>query len=100
MFDASVTIVFALAAAGGRRRRDGAGDRTSPGASRGRSSGLAAAAARIADGDLTARVPEEGPEELRALAESYNTMAARLAEQEADPARVHRQCRRTSCARR
>jgi signal transduction histidine kinase len=44
---------------------------------------LARAAARIADGDLTARVPEEGPEELRALAASYNTMAARLSEQEA-----------------
>jgi signal transduction histidine kinase len=44
---------------------------------------LAGAAARIADGDLTARVPEEGPAELRALAAAHNTMADRLAEQEA-----------------
>jgi signal transduction histidine kinase len=44
---------------------------------------LAAAAARVADGDLEARVPEDGPAELRALAVSHNTMAARLAEQEA-----------------
>jgi two-component system sensor histidine kinase BaeS len=44
---------------------------------------LASAAAQIAEGDLTARVEEQGPEELRALAASYNTMAARLAEQEA-----------------
>jgi signal transduction histidine kinase len=44
---------------------------------------VAAAASRIADGDLGARVPEEGPAELRALAASYNAMAARLAEQEA-----------------
>ena len=44
---------------------------------------IAAAAARIADGDLEARVPEEGPAELRALAASYNAMAARLAQQEA-----------------
>ena len=44
---------------------------------------LAAGAARIADGDLDARVPENGPAELRALAEAYNRMAERLAEQEA-----------------
>ena len=44
---------------------------------------IAAAAVRIADGDLEARVPEEGPAELRALAASYNEMAARLAQQEA-----------------
>lgn len=44
---------------------------------------LAAGAARIADGDLDARVPENGPAELRALAEAYNRMAQRLAEQEA-----------------
>jgi signal transduction histidine kinase len=44
---------------------------------------LAAGAARIADGDLDARVPEDGPAELRALAEAYNRMAERLAEQEA-----------------
>ncbi len=44
---------------------------------------LAQGAARIADGDLEARVPEEGPVELRALAAAYNRMAGRLAEQEA-----------------
>ena len=43
---------------------------------------VADAASRIADGDLDARVPEEGPAELRALAVAYNTMAVRLAEQE------------------
>jgi signal transduction histidine kinase len=43
---------------------------------------LAAGAGRIADGDLDARVPEEGPAELRALAVAYNRMAERLAEQE------------------
>ena len=43
-----------------------------------------AAAARIADGrPASARVPEEGPAELRALAGAYNVMADRLAEQEA-----------------
>ncbi len=44
---------------------------------------LADAAAQIADGDLSVRVPEDGPAELRSLAVAYNTMAARLAEQEA-----------------
>jgi signal transduction histidine kinase len=44
---------------------------------------LAGAAGQIAEGDLAARVPEEGPTELRALAAAYNTMAERLAEQEA-----------------
>ncbi len=44
---------------------------------------LAAAAARIAEGDLGARVPEAGPAELRMLAAAHNTMADRLAEQEA-----------------
>ena len=44
---------------------------------------LAAGAARIADGDLEARVPEDGPAELRALAQAYNGMAGRLADQEA-----------------
>ncbi len=43
---------------------------------------VATAAERIAAGDLTARVPEEGPSEVRALAASYNTMADRLEEQE------------------
>jgi two-component system, OmpR family, sensor histidine kinase BaeS len=44
---------------------------------------LAEGAARIADGDLEARVPEDGPAELRSLAAAYNRMAGRLAEQEA-----------------
>jgi two-component system sensor histidine kinase BaeS len=44
---------------------------------------LAGAAEQIADGDLSTRVPEEGPAELRSLAVAYNTMAERLAEQEA-----------------
>ncbi len=44
---------------------------------------LAEAADRIADGDLSARVPAAGPAELRSLAASYNAMAERLAEQEA-----------------
>jgi signal transduction histidine kinase len=82
MFDSSVALVFGIAAAVASvvavvlaivlsRRLARPIER------------LARAAARIADGDLSARVPEEGPVELRALAASYNTMAARLAEQEA-----------------
>ena len=82
MFDQSVTVVFGLAALVAAvvalvlamalaRRLARPLER------------IAAAAARIADGDLDARVPEEGPAELRALAASYNAMAARLAEQEA-----------------
>ena len=43
---------------------------------------VAGAAERVAAGDLTARVPEEGPSEVRALAAAYNTMADRLEEQE------------------
>ena len=43
---------------------------------------VAGAAERIAAGDLTTRVPEEGPSEVRALATAYNTMADRLEEQE------------------
>ncbi len=81
MFDASVTVVFAIAAVVAAvvalglavvlaRRLARPIER------------LAAAAARIADGDLEARVPEDGPTELRALAAAYNRMAARLAEQE------------------
>lgn len=37
------------------------------------------AAARVADGDYTARVDERGPPPLRALARSFNTMTERLA---------------------
>jgi signal transduction histidine kinase len=43
---------------------------------------IAAAAERIAAGDLTARVPEGGPSEVGSLAAAYNTMADRLEEQE------------------
>ncbi len=43
---------------------------------------IADAARRLADGDLDVRVPVDGPQELRDLALAYNTMAARLAEQE------------------
>lgn len=43
---------------------------------------VATAAERIAEGDLTARVPEGGPSEVRALATAYNAMADRLEEQE------------------
>lgn len=43
---------------------------------------VARAAERVAAGDLTTRVPEEGPTEVRALAAAYNTMAAELEEQE------------------
>lgn len=43
---------------------------------------VARAAERVAAGDLTTRVPEEGPTEVCALAAAYNTMAARLEEQE------------------
>ena len=44
---------------------------------------MARAADRVAGGDLSVRVAEEGPSELRSLAASYNAMAERLAEQEA-----------------
>ena len=43
---------------------------------------VARAAERVAAGDLTTRVPEDGPTEVRALATAYNTMADRLEEQE------------------
>jgi signal transduction histidine kinase len=40
------------------------------------------AARRLADGDLSARAPREGPEEIRDLADSFNQMAATLDHQE------------------
>ena len=40
------------------------------------------AARRLASGDLSARVPREGPEEIRDLADSFNQMAAALDQQE------------------
>jgi len=44
---------------------------------------LADAAARTAEGDLRATAPVEGPEEVRALANAFNVMVDRLAEQDA-----------------
>ena len=43
---------------------------------------VASAADKLAAGDLTARVPETGPSEVRSLAAAYNVMAERLEEQE------------------
>jgi signal transduction histidine kinase len=43
---------------------------------------MAAAAQRIAEGDYNARVPRGGPDELASLADSFNQMAASLAEQD------------------
>ena len=43
---------------------------------------VGAAARRIADGDYAARVPREGPEEIKSLADSFNQMATSLEEQE------------------
>jgi len=40
------------------------------------------AARRVAAGDYAARVPREGPEELRSVADSFNQMAVALADQE------------------
>ena len=82
MFDESVTVVFVVAAAVAAvvalllavvfaRRLARPIER------------LAVAAGQIADGDLSVRVPEDGPAELRSLAAAYNTMAERLAEQDA-----------------
>ncbi len=81
MFDASVSVVFGIALASaalvalvlsvvfGRMLARPIKD-------------VASAAGRIAAGDLTARVPEGGPAEVRALGVAYNTMADRLEEQE------------------
>ena len=82
MFDESVTIVLLLAAAVAAvvalllavafaRRLARPIER------------LAVAADQIADGDLSVRVPENGPAELRSLAAAYNAMAERLADQDA-----------------
>jgi two-component system sensor histidine kinase BaeS len=43
---------------------------------------VGAAARRIAEGDYAARIPREGPEELRSVADSFNQMAVALADQE------------------
>jgi two-component system sensor histidine kinase BaeS len=81
MFDASITVVLALAALVAiaasvllamvfARRLARPLER------------VGSAARRVADGDYAARVPREGPEELVSLADSFNQMAAALAEQE------------------
>jgi two-component system, OmpR family, sensor histidine kinase BaeS len=82
MYDASVTAVFAIAAVVAALVALGVAIVLSRRLAR-PIERLATAASRIADGDLAARVPEEGPAELRALAAAHNTMAGRLAEQEA-----------------
>jgi signal transduction histidine kinase len=43
---------------------------------------VSAAAQQLAQGDLSVRVPREGPEEIRDLADSFNQMAASLDQQE------------------
>jgi len=43
---------------------------------------VAAAAQQVSRGDYAARVPREGPDELASLADSFNTMAESLEEQE------------------
>ncbi|MDP2349965.1 MAG: HAMP domain-containing protein, partial [Chloroflexota bacterium] len=82
MFDASVTGVFLLAAGLAAAAAAALGTLLARRLAR-PVERLAEGAARIADGDLDARVPETGPAELRALAAAYNRMAERLAEQEA-----------------
>lgn len=82
MFDASITVVFVIAALVAAAVALGVAIVLARRLAR-PIERLAAAASRIADGDLAARVPEEGPVELRALAAAHNTMAVRLAEQEA-----------------
>lgn len=55
---------------------------------------LAAGAARIADGDLTTRVPVRSRDEFGRLAESFNHMAAQLAEHQSrliEQERVHKE---------
>jgi two-component system sensor histidine kinase BaeS len=82
MFDASVSVVFGIAAAVAAVLALGVAivfaRRLARPIER-----MAHAARSIAEGDLTARVRAEGPVEVRELAVAYNTMAARLAEQEA-----------------
>jgi two-component system, OmpR family, sensor histidine kinase BaeS len=43
---------------------------------------IGGAARRIAEGDYDARIPRQGPEEIVSLSDSFNQMAAALAEQE------------------
>jgi signal transduction histidine kinase len=59
----------------------------------GPTSRLAVAAARISDGDLTARVPEEGAGELERLARGFNRMAERVQHSRTDLERQQRELR-------
>ncbi len=55
---------------------------------------------RVAEGDLEARVTEEGPQELRTLAASFNGMTARLAEARLRVAEAEREAAWREVARR
>lgn len=81
MFDQSVTAVFGVAAlvaaiSGGALALVLARRLARPIES------LSSAATAVAGGDLTQRVEETGPQELRSLSEAFNEMADSLAEQE------------------
>ncbi len=62
--------------------------------------GLTGAFGRVAEGDLETRVEERGAPELRALARSFNTMTARLAEAREGLARAEREAAWRDVARR
>ncbi|HLX35608.1 MAG TPA: ATP-binding protein [Candidatus Limnocylindrales bacterium] len=81
MFDSSVALVLWLAAAAGTLAGIVAAIVLARRIARPIES-LAATAGRTATGDLEARVPEDGPSELRELAAAYNLLVDRLAEQE------------------
>ena len=59
----------------------------------GPTSRLAVAAARISDGDLSARVPEEGAGELERLARGFNRMAERVQRSRTDLERQQKELR-------
>ena len=63
-------------------------------------SGLARGFERVAEGDLEARVSEEGPLELRTLAASFNSMTARLSEARTQLAQAEREAAWREVARR
>jgi len=65
-----VLIVFGMAGRAVRRAAAPVGD-------------LIEASGRVQAGDFSARVPEEGPREVRSLARAFNAMSARLEETEA-----------------
>jgi two-component system sensor histidine kinase BaeS len=82
MFEASVSVVFVVAAAVATAVAVVLGwvlaRRIAQPIQR-----LADAAARTAEGDLRATAPADGPAEIRALADAFNVMVDRLAEQDA-----------------